>query len=259
MGTSVHLGPPGHRCHVTTVSILTLNCGNKACEVSPLVTGCLTRVADVDGLLCILALSTFCGPAVARRPDGQAGEMNGRSAGAFRVGSARCGRSDGCRFRHCRCCTGPATALAAAPAPGGRRPGSCCRSPPPPVVLTPFTPPANRYGAGHRGVDLAAARGPRWSPPVPGWSCSRTAGRPRRGVDRARRRAADDLRAGHRCGAAGWRVAPVSRSGCCRRGTPGCAPAVCLHWGARLPDQVYLDPMALLGPWRVRLLPWDGL
>ena len=43
-----------------------------------------------------------------------------------------------------------------------------------------------------------------------------------------------------------------------RPGHPGCAPASCLHWGARLPDRVYLDPMALLRPWRVRLLPWDG-
>src|SRR6478672_5737756 len=30
---------------------------------------------------------------------------------------------------------------------------------PPPVLLTPFTPPTNRFGAGHRGVDLAAAEG----------------------------------------------------------------------------------------------------
>ena len=41
-------------------------------------------------------------------------------------------------------------------------------------------------------------------------------------------------------------------------GHPPCAPASCLHWGARLPDGTYLDPLALLRPWAVRLWPWDG-
>jgi murein DD-endopeptidase MepM/ murein hydrolase activator NlpD len=31
--------------------------------------------------------------------------------------------------------------------------------PPPPLVLTAFAPPPNKYGAGHRGVDLAVPQG----------------------------------------------------------------------------------------------------
>lgn len=37
--------------------------------------------------------------------------------------------------------------------------------------------------------------------------------------------------------------------------TPGhCTPTTCLHWGV-LRGEVYLDPLALLGSPRVRLLP----
>ncbi|GAA1812808.1 hypothetical protein GCM10009835_35600 [Planosporangium flavigriseum] len=35
---------------------------------------------------------------------------------------------------------------------------------------------------------------------------------------------------------------------------PGCPVAACLHWGLRR-DEVYLDPLALVGRARVRLLP----
>jgi murein DD-endopeptidase MepM/ murein hydrolase activator NlpD len=37
-------------------------------------------------------------------------------------------------------------------------------------------------------------------------------------------------------------------------GHPGCPAAACLHWGLRRGEQ-YLDPLALLGLGRVRLLP----
>jgi murein DD-endopeptidase MepM/ murein hydrolase activator NlpD len=37
-------------------------------------------------------------------------------------------------------------------------------------------------------------------------------------------------------------------------GHPGCPAAACLHWGLRQGDR-YLDPLALLGLGRVRLLP----
>jgi murein DD-endopeptidase MepM/ murein hydrolase activator NlpD len=40
-------------------------------------------------------------------------------------------------------------------------------------------------------------------------------------------------------------------------GHPGCPAAACLHWGLRR-GTVYLDPLALLGLGRVRLLPLDG-
>ena len=38
----------------------------------------------------------------------------------------------------------------------------------------------------------------------------------------------------------------------------GDALPIVLHWGARLPDDSYLDPMSLLTGLRVRLLPWTG-
>ena len=130
---------------------------------------------------------------------------------------------------------------------------------PPPVVLTAFTAPPNRYGPGHRGVDLAAVAGSQvlaagagtvvFAGPVAGRGVVsvehvgglRTTYEP---VQPA-------VRAGDRV-VAGQRIATV------HPGHPGCTPATCLHWGARLPDRTYLDPMSLLGPWRVRLLPWAG-
>ena len=58
------------------------------------------------------------------------------------------------------------------------------------------------------------------------------------------------LRAGH----------PVTAGeaiGVLAAGHPGCAADACLHWGLRSGD-VYLDPLALLGLGRVRLLPLQG-
>jgi len=130
---------------------------------------------------------------------------------------------------------------------------------PPPVLLNPFAPPASRFGSGHRGVDLAAAEGSAvfaagsgvvvFAGPLAG-----------RGVvsiehEGGLRTTYEPVRASV---AAGARVTAGAIIGVLQAGHPGCAPAVCLHWGARLPDRVYLDPMALLQPWRVRLLPWDG-
>jgi murein DD-endopeptidase MepM/ murein hydrolase activator NlpD len=37
-------------------------------------------------------------------------------------------------------------------------------------------------------------------------------------------------------------------------GHPGCPVAACLHWGLRR-GEVYLDPLALVGRARIRLLP----
>ena len=40
-------------------------------------------------------------------------------------------------------------------------------------------------------------------------------------------------------------------------GHPGCPVAACLHWGLRR-GAVYLDPLLLVRPVRVRLLPLPG-
>ncbi len=156
-----------------------------------------------------------------------------------------------------------AASLTAAPQAGGAGPGPAngfvLPVPPPPVLLTPFAPPADRFGAGHRGVDLAAPEGSSVLAAGPGLVvfAGPLAGRGVVSVEHA-----GGLRTTYEpvtaAVAAGARVSAGEVIGVLEAGHPGCAPATCLHWGARLPDRVYVDPMALLQPWRVRLLPWDG-
>lgn len=131
--------------------------------------------------------------------------------------------------------------------------------PPPPVVLTAFNPPANRYGVGHRGVDLAAAPGSVVIAAGPGRVvfAGQLAGRGVVSIEHAGglRTTYEPVTAAIPAGAP---VSAGQQMGVLEPGHAGCAPVSCLHWGARLPDRVYLDPMSLLGPWRVRLLPWAG-
>ncbi|HET8589086.1 MAG TPA: peptidoglycan DD-metalloendopeptidase family protein [Nakamurella sp.] len=131
--------------------------------------------------------------------------------------------------------------------------------PPPAVVLTPFRPPATRYGPGHRGVDLAAPAGTAIRAAGGGTVvyAGNLAGRGVVSVEHpgGLRTTYEPVQA---TVTAGQWVAAGSRIGTLQPGHPSCAPAECLHWGARLPDGSYLDPMSLLHPWRVRLKPWDG-
>jgi murein DD-endopeptidase MepM/ murein hydrolase activator NlpD len=55
--------------------------------------------------------------------------------------------------------------------------------------------------------------------------------------------------------APGTRVTRGAPIGALAAGHAGCPVSACLHWGLRR-GQTYLDPMALLRPSRVRLLPW---
>jgi murein DD-endopeptidase MepM/ murein hydrolase activator NlpD len=131
--------------------------------------------------------------------------------------------------------------------------------PPPAVVLTPFRPPATRYGPGHRGVDLVAPAGTAIRAAGAGTVvyAGTLAGRGVVSVEHpgGLRTTYEPVQA---TVTAGQWVAAGSRIGTLQPGHPSCAPAECLHWGARLPDGSYLDPMSLLHPWRVRLKPWDG-
>jgi len=130
---------------------------------------------------------------------------------------------------------------------------------PPPLILTAFTPPANRYGAGHRGVDLAA---PPASPVVAAGAARVVFAGPLAGRGVVSIEHSGGLRTTYEPVtaqvAAGAAVTAGQQIGVLESGHVGCAPASCLHWGARLPDRVYVDPMSLLAPWRVRLLPWAG-
>ncbi len=155
--------------------------------------------------------------------------------------------------------TGGVAAAAGAAATGAAATGFVLPVPPPPVLLTPFAPPADRFGAGHRGVDLAAPEGSAVVAAGPGVVvfAGQLAGRGVVSVEHS-----GGLRTTYEpvtaAVVAGARVSAGEVIGVLEAGHPGCAPATCLHWGARLPDRVYVDPMALLEPWQVRLLPWDG-
>jgi murein DD-endopeptidase MepM/ murein hydrolase activator NlpD len=167
-------------------------------------------------------------------------------------------------------CTGPPTAAASVraaasiDAPGAREAaragtatGFVLPVPPPPIVLMAFAPPANRYGAGHRGVDLAVAAGSEIRSAGAGIVvyAAELAGRGVVSVEHpgGLRTTYEPVTASVTAGAA---VTAGEVIGVLQSRHSGCAPADCLHWGARLPDRVYLDPMSLLTGWEVRLLPW---
>jgi len=149
---------------------------------------------------------------------------------------------------------GPA---AAAPAPPAATPWSA------PLegalrVTRPFDPPAAPYGPGHRGVDLAGAPG---APVLAAGAgivafAGMVAGRPVVSVDHP-----GGLRTTYEpvqpAVAAGQPVARGSPIGTLSAGHPGCPVAACLHWGLRR-GGTYLDPLLLVRPVQVRLLPLDG-
>lgn len=127
-----------------------------------------------------------------------------------------------------------------------------------PRVLRGFDPPASPWGAGHRGIDLAAPPGRHVRAAGPGriGYAGRLAGRgvvtvvhgPLRTTYVPVRPA---VRRGQRVGA-GARIGVVEDSG------PHCGMAGCLHWGL-LRGERYLDPRSLLTGGRVRLLPVWGV
>lgn len=126
-----------------------------------------------------------------------------------------------------------------------------------PAVLRRFDPPARPWLPGHRGVDLGASPG----------SPVRAAGAGTilfAGVIAGR----GVVSVGHGGGLrttyepvdldpdvhVGNPVLAGEPIGALAAGHPGCPADACLHWGLRRGDQ-YLDPLALLGLGRVRLLP----
>jgi hypothetical protein len=129
---------------------------------------------------------------------------------------------------------------------------------PPIVVVRDFHPPAMRWLAGHRGVDLAASTGATVLAAGQGVViyAGLVAGRGVVVIDHS------DIRPGLRT-----TYEPVTASVATGRqvvagepvgvvaATPGhCSPAICLHWGL-LRGASYLDPRRLLDQAPVRLLP----
>jgi murein DD-endopeptidase MepM/ murein hydrolase activator NlpD len=128
----------------------------------------------------------------------------------------------------------------------------------PPHVTRGFDPPPQPWLAGHRGVDLASEPGAEVHAAGAGTVVfvGVLAGR---GV----------VSIAHPGGlrttyepvtatvAVGTRVARGDLIGRLDAGHPGCPVVACLHWGLRR-DGRYLDPLALLGLGRVRLLPLEA-
>ncbi|MGR7023385.1 M23 family metallopeptidase [Geodermatophilus sp. URMC 62] len=147
----------------------------------------------------------------------------------------------------------PAPAVAEPAAP----PASVWVSPlgDPPTVTRPFAPPPSPYGPGHRGADLAGSPGTAVRAAGDGVVvfAGMVAGRPVVSVDHA-----DGLRTTYEpvqpSVAAGQVVARGSPLGTLLAGHEGCPAQACLHWGLRR-GETYLDPLALLRPPEVRLLP----
>ena len=125
----------------------------------------------------------------------------------------------------------------------------------PPSVGRPFEAPPHPYGPGHRGADLVGSPG---APVLAAGDgvvafAGMVAGRPVVSIDHA-----DGLRTTYEpvdpSVGAGQAVARGSPIGSLVAGHAGCAAEACLHWGLRR-GETYLDPMALLRPPRIRLLP----
>ncbi len=125
----------------------------------------------------------------------------------------------------------------------------------PPAVVRSFDPPPRPWLAGHRGADLAAAAGATVVAAGPGTVlfAGVVAGRGVVSVAHP-----GGLRSTYEPVAAavapGDAVDAGTPIGTLTAGHPGCPAAACLHWGLRRGD-AYLDPLALLGRGRVRLLP----
>jgi murein DD-endopeptidase MepM/ murein hydrolase activator NlpD len=125
---------------------------------------------------------------------------------------------------------------------------------PQPQVVQAFDPPDTRFGAGHRGVDLAGSVG---QPVLAALAGRVTFAAPLAGrgvvvVDHG------PTRTTYEPVAAGVRVGQVvlrgERLGTLQLAGSHCFPLACLHWGWRR-DATYLDPLLLVGGGPIRLLP----
>jgi murein DD-endopeptidase MepM/ murein hydrolase activator NlpD len=149
-----------------------------------------------------------------------------------------------------------AAVLVAAPAARSAQDALAWRPPVTPVtVVRAFDPPAQRWLAGHRGVDLRTTLGAR----VRAAGAGRVAfagvlaGRGVVTIDHG------ELRTTYEPVdpqvVPGQRVAAGETLGTIATGTGHCGTGRCLHLGLRR-GRVYLDPMLLLGRSSARLRPW---
>lgn len=125
---------------------------------------------------------------------------------------------------------------------------------PAPRAVHGFDPPAVTWGAGHRGVDLLGRPGQAVRASRGGvvTYAGRLAGRGVVVVSHGATRTTYEPVAAEV--AVGDPVTAGSPVGRLLRAGSHCLPATCLHWGLRR-GGTYLDPLGLLGPRPVRLLP----
>lgn len=122
-------------------------------------------------------------------------------------------------------------------------------------MVTSFRGPDQPFGPGHRGADLAGAPGQAVLAARRGTVifAGPVAGRGSVSVQHD-----DGLRTTYEpvtpLVAAGQQVSAGEVVGLLEPGHGSC-PGTCLHWGARRDRLVYVDPLVLLRPPRVRLLP----
>lgn len=130
------------------------------------------------------------------------------------------------------------------------------RLPVPGAVVRRFDPPAERWLAGHRGVDLAAPPGTAVLAPADGvvTFAGEVAGKPVVVVSHGAERSTLEPVEG--TVPVGTRVAAGEQVGQLVAGH-ACPAEACLHWGVRRGDE-YLDPLAAVDAPAVRLLPDDA-
>lgn len=147
--------------------------------------------------------------------------------------------------------------MALAPASAGETaPDGVWPLSPDPDVVAAFDPPAEPWGAGHRGVDLRGHVGQPVRAALPGTVrfAGTLAGRGVMVVDHGEARTTYEPVAASV--AVGTVVAAGDVIGTLTSTMSHCFPAACLHWGLiRNSDDVYLDPLGLVGARPVRLLP----
>jgi murein DD-endopeptidase MepM/ murein hydrolase activator NlpD len=146
------------------------------------------------------------------------------------------------------------------PRPATAAPGSDGGWPldPEPEVVRGFEPPPSPYASGHRGVDLAGAPGQAVLAALPGTVgfAGSIGGKPVVTVLHGGRRTTYEPVVA--TVVAGQQVAAGEVLGRLVVTDSHCFPAACLHWGlieGTGDDEVYVDPLSLVGDGPVRLLP----
>lgn len=129
--------------------------------------------------------------------------------------------------------------------------------PVPGAVLTGYAPPSVRWGAGHRGVDLAVVEGDEVHAAMAG-SVAYVGvidGVPIVSISHGELRTTyEPVRAAVKVGDLVQRGSAI---GVISGPHEGCPQAACLHWGAKRGED-YLNPLSLLGTSLIRLIPNSG-